>query len=74
MKGFVIALIEDVQEQDAFGLWAFGKDLMEIHDGIEFMNAWNDLHGNELLLQSTGIISEDIKKMIELWRENDIPQ
>ena len=68
MKALVSQHVED-SEANAFGLWAFGKDLDDIQDGIAFMNAWNEIHGDVLKLDPSGVIIEDLLKMIELWRK-----
>lgn len=57
-------------EEDDFAKWAFGDDYGYFTHGIEFFNAWNELHSEELMLKSDSRISEDIPKMIECWRRN----
>jgi hypothetical protein len=38
--------------------------------GTQFMDAWNSIHGEELKLSSSGLISEDSVKMVELWQKS----
>lgn len=57
---------------DEFCLWAFGENNKSLCQGLDFMNAWNDLHGEELLLHEDSSVDEDILKMMSLWKEKVI--
>lgn len=52
---------------DDFCLWAFGENISEFSDSVEFMREWNKLHGEDLYIYPTGVIDEDIPKMLSLW-------
>lgn len=58
-------------EVDEFGAWAFGDDLKELQDPLDFMKAWNVLHQFKLKLKSDGSIYDDIPKMVDLWRNRN---
>lgn len=63
-------LIPDEEELERFARWAFGSKFRELEMGTEFMDAWNAIHGEDLKLVSSGVISEDSVKMVELWKES----
>lgn len=66
------SLIPDEKELDAFGLWAFGDVLFGLYAGLEFLESWNLLHGDKLMLKEDSIIGDDAPKMVQLWRENSL--
>lgn len=70
LKDFFASLIKDEKELNAFGLWAFGEGLYDIMDGLQFLEAWNGLHGNELKLEPSSLIGDDALKMIKMWRDS----
>lgn len=51
-----------------FAVWAFGDNFEDLEKSSQFLNAWNRLHGKELLLDMHGVISEDAIKMVDLYR------
>lgn len=55
-------------KSEEFAAWAFGPSL-EKFLGMDFMEGWNVLHGHKLKLEPNGDPNEDIKKMIEIWKE-----
>lgn len=57
-------------EIDKFGIWAFGENLHQINGSINFMNAWNELHSEDLLLKYDSKPDDDIPKMIDIWRKH----
>lgn len=67
-KQFLEELIADPEDLEAFGLWAFGAELRSLDGSINFMDKWNEIHGKDLKLSSSGAIAEDVPKMISLWR------
>ena len=67
LKTFLKELIADPEDLEAFGLWAFGSELRKLDRHINFMERWNEIHGNGLKLNSFGEIAEDVPKMISLW-------
>lgn len=66
IKNFVTEFIHDPEEQDGFALWAFGETY-KIHHDIDFLIAWNEIHGNDLLIKDDGNVKDDIKKMVALF-------
>lgn len=61
--------LEDIEKIDDFGLWAFGDGYKEFDHSYDFLKAWNQLHGKDLMLEDEGVPGEDIPKMIELWKK-----
>ena len=59
-----------MENADIFSEWAFGPGFREITLG-EIPNAWNNLHGDKLIIHDNGRPDIDLLKMIEIWREND---
>lgn len=58
-------------EIDKFALFAFGEDYKkESCRAITYLNLWNSLHGDKLKLSPTGLISDDVHKMIEVYRKS----
>lgn len=55
-------------EIDEFALWAFGNDYKELQ-GISFIEKWNELHEEYLKLFPGGLVYEDTRKMVDLWKE-----
>lgn len=53
---------------DEFAAWAFGEDFRELDSGIAFMEAWNRLHGDKLMLRGDNCIEDDAPKMVQLWK------
>ena len=68
-KDFFEELIPD--EIDAFGEWAFGEELRELHGSLAFLDAWNKRHGGLLKLKPDGLMCEDAPKMIMLFRDRE---
>lgn len=60
---------------EEFATWAFGESnwnkfmVLEL-DVIDLMNAWNELHGDEIRLQGDECILGSMEKMKLLWEEN----
>lgn len=48
-----------------FDLWAFGPGPFE--NALDRMNAWNERHGDKLMLDPNGNIFEDLCKMGGIW-------
>jgi len=55
-------------EVNEFGLWAFGEAYKELATGSEFIDAWNKLHSQQLLLTDEGQIVSDCIKMVTLYK------
>lgn len=58
-------------DPDGFGEWAFGDEWWDFilhNDSRLLMQAWNELHGDELLLHPDGEVENDLKKMIALFK------
>lgn len=62
--------IFDQNDVEKFGEWAFGKDYTIIDGSINFMKAWNQLHSDKLMLEDIGCITEDISKMVQIWKDS----
>ncbi len=56
-------------ELDEFGQWAFGDLFKNLNGSLKFMEAWNENHGSELRLKPDGFITEDVEKIVKLWKE-----
>ncbi len=69
----MISFFQDLKDPEAFALWAFGEDYQKLEKGVQFLNAWNRLHDDVLRLNPVGVISEDSKKMKELWMSSQSP-
>lgn len=68
MQNLFKNLLPDGQLEN-FATWAFGDRYWEIEGSINFMHAWNSLHGEELLLRPDGTLLVDARKMVDLWKE-----
>lgn len=70
MQTLVLQFIDpnDTDKAEEFAEWAFGEDYKEYDRSYDFLKAWNILHGKELMLEGHGVPSEDMPKMIELWK------
>jgi hypothetical protein len=56
------------EDSEIFSKWAFGEYFREFDQAIQFMIAWNKIHGVQLELHPDGEITKDIVKMIDLWK------
>ncbi len=54
------------EKSEQFAEWAFGKDFHDMHLD-DFMDSWNALHGDKLMLCGSSKVVDDISKMIEIW-------
>jgi hypothetical protein len=70
LRDVFIEYIPDGDEIEQFAAWAFGTGYGEIDYSLDFMKAWNDLHGDKLNLEPTGQVSTDVPKMVQLWKDN----
>lgn len=62
-------LLQDSEDNpEEFALWAFGENYRVI-SSLEYLNSWNALHGTQYLIKPKSSLSEDLPKMIELWRK-----
>lgn len=69
-----LAILKNEDEVEEFRVWAFGNfNLTEECDDLKLMNKWNELHGQQLMLDPFGDPFDDIPKMINIWRKNVIP-
>ena len=59
----------DEEELEDFALWAFGENFQELDHSLKFMEAWNEIHGDDFLLRQDGVIEFDVPKMIQMWRD-----
>jgi hypothetical protein len=64
-------------EDKDFALWAFG-DIWPLYltydrDSIDLMHAWNEKHGNLLLLHKDDLLYESMNKMKEIYETNSKP-
>ena len=60
-----------------FALWAFGdvwySYLAYDRGSLDLMNAWNERHGNLLLLHEDAVIGDSMNKMKEIYETNNMP-
>jgi hypothetical protein len=70
IKDYFETLIYDPNELEEFALWAFGDGLYDIVGSINFLKAWNGLHGEKLKMEPSSLIVETAPKMIKLWRDS----
>ena len=67
-------MANDFDDEYAFSIWAFGdvwdEFLIGEKDAINLMQAWNELHGDLLLLHEYDAGSHSMAKMKELWKKN----
>jgi hypothetical protein len=74
---------EHIQE---FGEWAFGPNFRSLmisspratslfsgisSNGLDFMNAWNEIHADKLRLSNNSRICEDARQMVILFNERE---
>lgn len=69
MNRFKLCVLSILSKEDAdkWMQWAFGPGYRDLPI-IEYMDSWNKLHSDELMLHKDGVIQEDIQKCIDLWR------
>lgn len=70
MRNYLLSLLGRDEYVDEFYLWAFGENWKALSDSIESLNAWNELHGEDLRLHPDGLPNEDIPKMVSFWKAN----
>jgi hypothetical protein len=66
--GSWIADQKDDENEDDFGLWAFGENFKNIVGGKNFVDAWNERHSDKLILEYSNSRSISLEVMVELWR------
>lgn len=59
-------------KSEEFAQWAFGKFYKDFGHPLNFMDSWNDLHGDKMTLELNGFMEIDIPKMIEIWKVRDV--
>lgn len=62
---------KDEEELDAFGLWAFGDKYKDYDHTLKFMEAWNEIHGDEYMLHPDGCMQLDVGVMVEMWKDEN---
>lgn len=65
----LLLMVIEKEEIPEFFTWAFGRDYNSIEDGSELLDAWNTLHPSHIL-NGEGLITHDLKKMLNLWKES----
>lgn len=68
MKHEFSQYIKDPEELEEFLVWAFGKDYIHLTEYLDFMHAWNALHGDYLMLHEDSDLDKDILRMAVLWK------
>lgn len=68
IKYILTELIPDDLSRDDFALWAFGDGYCSFEHGMDFLHAWNELHGDAYRLRADSSLLEDLTEMVELWR------
>lgn len=69
LKVFFERFFPDGKGIDDFCLWSFGENFATFKLGSEFMQAWNLVHGDQLLLKPGGSIAIDAENMFEVYKE-----
>ena len=61
------------EEEDSFFYWAYGDayvyHLIHKTSPLELLEAWNERHGDRLLIGKDELIGESLKKMLKLYKE-----
>lgn len=70
VRDIFIQYLPDDTDLEQFAAWAFGDNYGEIDQSLNFMQAWNDLHGENLTLEPAGQVTIDAPKMVQLWKDN----
>jgi hypothetical protein len=60
----------EYSEIEKFATWAFGSEASFLVDGVEFIEAWNRLHGKEFKVYGEDMVIPTTLKMIALWVQN----
>jgi hypothetical protein len=60
-----------LSESEKFAEWAIGKDYKKFQ-GHDWPTLWNELHGDIFTIDPSSKILDDMPKMIELWRTNEM--
>ena len=68
LRNFIESLL-DQNEAEKFAEFAFGEDFRIINLNSRGYLCWNERHKDKLELQPNGLPSEDIPKMIEIWKK-----
>jgi hypothetical protein len=65
-------ILSRMKREDAilFCDWAWGYDFKKIFDSSTLLRVWNERHGDKLKLLGSNRPSNDIDKMIVLWKES----
>lgn len=66
---YALKFLGSKENANNFCFWAFGKEYQDLIGTINFINAWNERHGDKFLLNKNGNPGEDIQKMIELYHK-----
>lgn len=70
IKGLVLLWLSK-EEAEEFTRFVFGNDYLTIQCSAEdFIGVWNVKYGDDLILKGNGRPSEDIPKMISVWRKH----
>ena len=70
LRQFFEELIADPEDLEQFAAWSFGEEFKSLDGRLNFLEKWNELHGDELKLSPSGAIAEDAPQMIILWRKS----
>lgn len=69
LEDYFSKYIEDEDDLEHFGEWAFGKDFNIYDHSLKFMKAWNLRHCHNLQIKTQNHIENDVPKMVDLWRK-----
>lgn len=67
----IIELFLSPKDTLKFAEWAWGEEYDQIDYTHEAISKWNERHGDKLKLRSNGSVTDDVKKMIKLWKKED---
>lgn len=68
MKDICLTILKSEDCEKFFEFASQGKLDRDKDGPLEFMMAWNQNHGHDLMLVPGGIICEDMRKMIDYWK------
>ena len=69
IRGHAARRLIDKEEIEKFGEWAFGESYLKLSFAEEFLESWNNLHGESLYIYGNDEIDKSAEKMLDLWQE-----
>lgn len=69
LKTFFERFFISGESMEPFTIWAFGDDYDTFTQATQFLDAWNQRHGDVLELGEDGTIAGDAEKMFEEYKK-----